>query len=154
MSGLATAMWNHIPDMLETAAEGDIALAPLTSAQVASIASTLYFAGYFSEYGAATKGQRLFAKKGCATCHESSELNPWPTDTMRLNAAGMTAAAWTHGPAMLAEMNQRGIDWPAFSEKEMEDLIAFLNGENERQVYSSTRTETSFDTPGSSMVTP
>ena len=128
MSSLAAAMWNHIPQMYGKSAEGTGHLDTLTPDQVSSLASFFYFEGTFSEIGNPAKGQRVFKKKGCDTCHASGALMLPPPGDERFNAPTMMSAVWTHGPSMLGEMKDRGIDWPEFSEKEMENLIAFLNG--------------------------
>jgi cytochrome c551/c552 len=127
MSGLAAAMWNHIPQMYDRSAREKRDLDSLTPDQVASLASYFYFKGSFSEAGNPTKGQTVFKKKGCITCHGPGQRPFPPPGGGRVNEPAMMSAVWTHGPSMLREMNDRGIEWPRFSEKEMENLIAFLN---------------------------
>jgi cytochrome c551/c552 len=127
MSGLAAAMWNHIPEMYARSAKEKRDLDSLTPDQVASLASYFYFNGSFSEAGNPTKGESVFKKKGCNTCHGSQQRTLPPPGGERINGPAMMSAVWTHGPSMLREMNDRGMRWPEFSEREMENLIAFLN---------------------------
>jgi cytochrome c2 len=127
MSGLASAMWNHIPQMYGKKAESNGHLDSLTPSQVASLASYFYTEGAFSEKGNADKGKMVFSKKECDTCHLDGASALEPANGKRFNAPSMMSAVWSHGPSMLDEMSDRGVDWPEFSEKEMEDLISFLN---------------------------
>jgi len=34
---------------------------------------------------------------------------------------------WSHGPEMYRRMREKNIPWPSLSEKELLDLVAFLN---------------------------
>jgi mono/diheme cytochrome c family protein len=120
-------MWNHIPEMYARSAKEKRDLDSLTPDQVASLASYFYFNGSFSEAGNPTKGESVFKKKGCNTCHGSQQRTLPPPGGERINGPAMMSAVWTHGPSMLREMNDRGMRWPEFSEREMENLIAFLN---------------------------
>lgn len=127
MSGLAAAMWNHIPEMYGKKAETNGHLDSLTPAQVASLASFFYSEGAFSERGDISKGKRVFSKKNCVACHTSGAPPLSPVTAKRFNAPTMMSSVWTHGPSMLDETENRGLDWPEFTEREMEDLIAYLN---------------------------
>jgi hypothetical protein len=42
----------------------------------------------------------------------------------------MVAALWHHGPAMLQQMQSRGIPWPRLNTDDMSALIAYLNFPN------------------------
>jgi cytochrome c551/c552 len=127
MSGLAAVMWNHIPQMYGKKAEGNGDLDSLTPNQVASLASFFYFEGAFSEQGNPANGRKVFGKKGCGACHRNGVPELSPAGGERFNSPTMMSSVWTHGPSMLGEMENRSIDWPDFSEREMEDLIAYLN---------------------------
>ncbi len=127
MSGLAAAMWNHIPEMYARSAKEERDLDSLTPDQVASLASYFYSKGSFSEAGNPDKGEGVFKEKGCNTCHGPQQRPLPPPGGERINEPAMMSAVWTHGPSMLREMNDRGMRWPEFSEREMENLIAFLN---------------------------
>jgi cytochrome c2 len=127
MSGLAAAMWNHIPEMYGKKAESNGHLENLTPAQVASLASFFYSEGAFSEHGDIARGKTVFRKKDCIACHSNGVPRLTPDDTNRFNAPTMMSLVWTHGPSMLHEMGDRDLEWPEFSEREMEDLIAYLN---------------------------
>ena len=39
----------------------------------------------------------------------------------------MAAALWRHGPAMYRRAQDLGVPWPMLAEKDVGDLIAFLN---------------------------
>lgn len=137
MSGLAAAMWNHIPEMYGKKAETNGHLDSLTPAQVASLASFFYSEGAFSEHGDISRGKMIFKKKDCVACHTNGPPPLTPIDARRFNAPTMMSSVWTHGPSMLDEMENRGLDWPEFSEREMEDLIAYLNDGHRVRVAES-----------------
>jgi CxxC motif-containing protein (DUF1111 family) len=93
--------------------------------------SYVYFSGGFEEDGDPVKGRRLFFKKGCQSCHGDTVTGEELSidHDGRYSAARLASAVWSHGPRMLEEMKETGHEWPAFSSKDMADLIAFLNDE-------------------------
>jgi hypothetical protein len=42
-------------------------------------------------------------------------------------ATRFAAAVWGHGPAMLDQMQQKGIRWPSLTDRDVSDLLSFLN---------------------------
>jgi hypothetical protein len=42
-------------------------------------------------------------------------------------ATNFASAVWIHGPAMLKTMQERGINWPNLSGRDVSDLMAYLN---------------------------
>ena len=45
---------------------------------------------------------------------------------IEFSATQMASALWRHGAKMQAEMEKKGIRWPAFAGRDMADLVAFL----------------------------
>jgi hypothetical protein len=39
----------------------------------------------------------------------------------------MVSSLWGHGPRMLEMMQQKKLEWPRFTAKQMGDLMAYLN---------------------------
>jgi hypothetical protein len=39
----------------------------------------------------------------------------------------MVSVLWLHGPQMLDRMTEKSMAWPRFTERQMSDLIAYLN---------------------------
>lgn len=125
LTEIAAAMWNHEPRMAA-------AFAPpvrFEPGEMRELLSYLWARQFFEGAGSPGSGKRVFAVKHCATCHDDSssgapKLAGGPGS---MTAAGLVAALWHHGPAMLEQMRSRNIAWPRFETREMSDLIAYLN---------------------------
>ena len=83
-------------------------------------------------WGDARKGQRVFAEKGCGSCHAIRGVGPsLGPDLGRVPARHLTmtqvaGALWNHAPAMKQMAGEKGIAWKPFRGSEMRDLIGFL----------------------------
>ena len=132
LTDIAVAMWNHEPRM-------PTAPAPMSLAEMREIVSYLWAEQFFEDAGNPAAGARVFATKGCATCHNDASPNnatgaPKLTGAGRIfSAATIVSALWHHGPQMLDQMKTRGIAWPRFDRPQMANLIAYLNGRNKVQ---------------------
>ncbi len=76
-------------------------------------------------------GQRLFAAKGCVSCHgvDGSGTQYGPNlrvATQHLQVSEIAGALWNHSSRMDGAMRARGIPFPSFRDTEMADVIAFL----------------------------
>lgn len=125
--GFATGLWNHAPDMAQRAEQEGRTLAQLTVDDVAEIISCLWSAGAFEEAGNATRGAKIFDKKGCASCHQSGDAPDLRKAEGRYSAPRIASAVFMHGPGMLADLKARGKKWPRLSGRDMADIIAYLN---------------------------
>jgi mono/diheme cytochrome c family protein len=123
LTDIAVAMWEHEPRM-------PAAPAPLSLAEMRDIVSYLWADQFFEDAGSPAAGARVFAAKGCATCHnDPSSGAPKLSGTGRsFSAAGIVSVLWHHGPTMLDQMKTKGIAWPRFGGSDMANLIAYLNG--------------------------
>ncbi|MBC7927846.1 MAG: c-type cytochrome [Bryobacteraceae bacterium] len=120
LNDLASAMWNHNPEMMAKAG----AFRP---GEMGTLLSYVWASNFFLNSGDAARGKKVFRQKSCAACHQGQTARlAGDFNTMRI-----TSALWNHGPAMMQEMRKRGIRWPRFKDREMEDLIAYLNDNNE-----------------------
>lgn len=121
------AMWNHAPIMRSRGGS----TATLAAGDMRDLIAYLFSQRYFFEIGNTRNGQKVYDSKGCATCHEARRREMDAPDLTSASEAyspiTLTAAAWRHGPAMLARMKKERIAWPKFEGSEMSDLIAFLN---------------------------
>ncbi len=122
LNGMAAAMWNHAPHMAKATIE-------LKPGEMRSILSYLWTQQLFYTNGNAARGEKVFASKGCATCHNDSassapNLAKWKDS---VSAVSMVSVLWQHGPTMLGQMEAKRITWPRFKGEEMSDLIAYLN---------------------------
>jgi len=91
----------------------------------------LFSSRYFFEPGNIQRGKQVYEAKNCATCHESRRRELGAPDLSKsveaFSPITLTAAAWSHGNSMLKSMQQQRIPWPQFKEREMADLISYLN---------------------------
>jgi mono/diheme cytochrome c family protein len=126
---VAATMWNHAPAMKRAKAGGD--MGSFSEAEIRDLLTYLVVRPLFNETGDAAKGLQVFQAKKCVACHGQNRLNPGapPLSSFKgpFDGVRMTAALWSHGPAMLSEMKSAGIPWPRIKESEMLDLLAYLN---------------------------
>jgi len=147
LSGIASQMWNHAPEMLQEVRERGgkkNAVKDLEPQDMADIITFVLARRYFLAEGNAKEGWKVFFTKQCVACHGIKEwggqVGP-RLDPIAGNASPilMAHAMWRYGPEMLSQMAERGIPWPHFEGLEMNDLIAFLN--EETQMNSDAKTQ-------------
>jgi cytochrome c2 len=115
-------MWNHAPLMFYKTP-------PLEAGEMRELAGYLWSLQYFEERGDAGRGARVYARKGCDSCHADASWYA-PSLSKRaqpLNSIGVVSALWRHGPEMVKRMQERKMEWPRFRDDEMRDLIAYVN---------------------------
>lgn len=128
ITGFTAAMWNHAPGNGAGVSDASGGSETLSAEQMSDLVSYVYYSGGFEEEGNPAKGRRVFLKKGCDSCHGVTSTGGRPvSDDGRFSAARMAGAVWSHGPEMYAEMQERGIEWPTMSGRDMADVIAYLN---------------------------
>jgi mono/diheme cytochrome c family protein len=128
---LATAMWNHLPQMTERMKQLRIARPQLDSKEAGDLVGFLYTLNYFDPPGNAAAGKRVFSQKHCIVCHTvrgtGGVVGPNLDHLQQFRSPIFVASAmWNHGPQMAEKMKERGIDRPTFTGKELRDLIAYL----------------------------
>lgn len=128
---LATAMWNHLPRMIERMQELGIPRPVLDARETGDLIGFLYTLNYFDPGGNPAAGSRLFGDKRCIMCHQVAGTGGVVGPNLDfIKAFGspifVAAALWNHGPAMMKRMRERGIERPAFTASELRDLVAFL----------------------------
>jgi mono/diheme cytochrome c family protein len=149
---MASLMWNHAPDMWEGMKKRGIVKAELSQESAADLFAYIWARQYMLGHGNAERGQKAFAEKNCAECHNHPpSVNSVPLDASMEGtncaechsdargapklARGMdaysditlVAALWERGSSMLDLMNQKKLAWPRFTEQQMSDLIAYVN---------------------------
>lgn len=122
LSALAVEMWNHRPLMEQAASERGITLKPFEGHQMADLIAYLLRGGYFQVQGESERGQEVFTVHGCGSCHGAEELR-----RARFTAIQFAAAVWKHGPSPKTRMGFLGLKWPTVTERDVEDLAAFLS---------------------------
>jgi len=127
----AAAMWNKAPAMTKEMANRRIPLPQLKAAEMADIVGYLYSVQYFARPGDARRGQELVASKGCLRCHsvrgKGGNVGPDFERAKELDQpVTVVAAMWNHASGMAEKMREKAVTWPAFTEQEMGDLVAYL----------------------------
>ena len=128
---LATAMWNHLPRMVERMQQRGLARPHLGVQETADLIGFLYTLNYFDTPGNPDVGARYFAEKRCISCHQvggSGGVVGPNLDFLKQFASPLfvAAALWNHGPQMMEAMKAGGIERPAFIGPELHDLLAYL----------------------------
>ena len=131
LTGLAVEMWNHRPLMEAAARNRNLELPTFQRDEMADLLAYLFERGYFSVQGDQHRGERLFREKGCASCHGQPGTAAPDLTAMKttFTATRFAAAVWGHGPTMLAEMRQKKVSWPSLTDREVADLMAYMNQE-------------------------
>ena len=128
---LATAMWNHLPQMTERMKQLGIVRPHLDSKEAGDLVGFLYTLNYFDPPGNADAGKRLFSEKRCVVCHTvrgtGGVVGPNLDHLQQFRSPIFVASAmWNHGPQMAQKMKERGIGRPTFTPTELRNLIAYL----------------------------
>ncbi|MGE5278630.1 MAG: c-type cytochrome [Acidobacteriota bacterium] len=77
-------------------------------------------------------GAQLFQTKGCASCHGPAARQASQAPDLAADGSGrsgpdqLVSMMWNHAPQMWERMQMQKIDQPAFSEREMADLLAYV----------------------------
>lgn len=131
LTALAVEMWNHRPLMEAAARNRNLTLEPFERDEMADLLAYLFERGYFAVEGNPQRGQRLFTQKNCASCHgrDGSTAPDLQAMSTQVSPTRFAAAVWRHGPSMLDQMRQQGAPWPALTDRDVADLLAFLNRE-------------------------
>lgn len=127
---IAGSMWNHSPMMFEFMEEEGIEWPRLEGKEMADLLSYLYFLGFEGTPGDPEAGEFVFGYNGCEYCHTrgGDGIAPGPEAFPRLDSpVRMIQAMWNHAPEMEDEILIRNEEWPRLTEREMQDLYAFLS---------------------------
>jgi mono/diheme cytochrome c family protein len=127
LTGIAAAMWDHQAAMRQAAMKQPPP--QFSEEEMRQVIGYIWARQYFSGFGNAAHGKKVFEEKHCATCHNDPASGAPSLGKGRdgYSAIVMVSALWRHGPRMLEMMNQKNLGWPRFSPQQMSDLIAFLN---------------------------
>jgi mono/diheme cytochrome c family protein len=122
LTDIAADMWNHQPSMKNPPPE----LAP---DEMRRILGYIWEREYFQGNGDAQRGKKVFADKGCASCHgqPSGGAPNLAKGKDAYSDVSIVSALWQHGPHMLETMQDKKIAWPRFEAQQMADVIAYLN---------------------------
>jgi mono/diheme cytochrome c family protein len=135
---MAQALWNHGPEMADTMQQLGIAIPTFDGNEMADLMAYIRAASQgeaperqYLPPGNPRQGERLFATKGCTTCHAlrgaGGGVGPdLAKEEFRQSLTHIAGIMWNHGPKMWQRMAEAGLERPTFTVTEMADLIAYL----------------------------
>ena len=135
---VASAMWNHGPQMAEKMKERGVERPVFTATELRDLIAYLAPATAGAQEGPVyalpgrpEAGRQLFADKRCIECHAvggiGGQVGPDLVNRgVRQSSIEFAATIWNKAPAMAAAMKPRGITLPQLSPTEMADLVAYL----------------------------
>ncbi len=135
---VASAMWNHLPAMLEAHSAQGLRRSQVTGDELRDIVA--YIEGGSSLLprgslvvmpGRSGRGRQVFETKGCIQCHAVRSIGGTVGPDLGVTGRYATmldfaAALWNKAPGMLALMQRRGIEPVELGPEDMADLVAFL----------------------------
>jgi mono/diheme cytochrome c family protein len=117
LTEIAAAMYNHAPKMLQNPSG-------VSSEEMRTIVGRLWGKQFLHPAGNQDRGRQLFITAKCDTCHG---LEGAPKLAGRVSTVRMMSAIWEHGEQMHSKMQSNKASWPTLSEKQMSDLISYLD---------------------------
>ncbi len=135
---VASAMWNHGPQMAEKMKERGIERPTFTAKELRDLIAYLAPGTGGPEEGPlyvlpgrAESGRQLFAEKRCVECHAvggaGGRVGPDLVERgVRQSPMEFAATIWNKAPAMAAAMQSRGIALPQLTPEQMADIVAYL----------------------------
>jgi mono/diheme cytochrome c family protein len=109
-------MWNHAGAMKQSSE-----LRPEEMKRLTGYVWSLRFA---SESGDPARGAKVFAAKGCGSCHTNG---PGPKIAGAVpNSYELIASLTQHAPLMIRKIESSKQAWPTLKDAEMRDLLAYL----------------------------
>jgi mono/diheme cytochrome c family protein len=135
---LATAMWNHGPQMAEVMKAKGIPRPTFKDSDLRDLIAYVNAASpvlpqgpLYVLPGRAIQGRILFAQKHCIECHsvggQGGKVGPDLAERgLHRSLSQFTAAMWNKAPAMTEAMKARAVPVPQLRPEEMADIVAYL----------------------------
>jgi len=134
---VASAMWNHGPQMAEKMKENGIERPTFTADELRDLIAYLAPSSgaqrnsVYALLGRPETGRQLFAEKRCVECHAvggaGGRVGPDLVERgVRQSPMEFAATIWNKAPAMAAAMKSQAIAVPQLSPAEMADIVAYL----------------------------
>jgi cytochrome c2 len=87
--------------------------------------------GDLFQNGDASRGRRVYVQKDCVECHavmgSGGTIGPDLAEVGKGRSHHrLVAKLWDHLPLMVESFSEKGLVWPDFTDKEMQDLTAYL----------------------------
>jgi mono/diheme cytochrome c family protein len=135
---LATAMWNHGPQMAQVMREKGIKRPHFSANDLRDLIAFINRASVVQPQGPlyvlpgnASRGRVLFAQKRCIECHavggQGGHVGPDLLERgLHRSLSQFVVAMWNKAPAMTEAMRSRSIPLPQLRPEEMADIVAYL----------------------------
>lgn len=134
---LLQRMWNHGPEMLREIQAAGAPVPRFSGNDMTDLFATLTEKSreesrkIFLGVGNVENGQALFSDKGCIKCHSvfgkgGKDGPDLGRAVAQANVTVLITRLWNHAPQMRDRFQQKKLEWPHFTETEMNDLIVFL----------------------------
>jgi mono/diheme cytochrome c family protein len=135
---VATAMWNHGPQMAEVMRSRGIPRPTFSDDELRDLLAYVYAtsqvqpdAPLYVLPGRPDEGRRSFVEKRCADCHsaggQGGRIGPDLAERgVHRTLNQFAQAMWNKGPAMMDAMRGRSIPVPTIRPEEMADIVAYL----------------------------
>lgn len=134
---LLQRMWNHGPEMIGRMATTGTSIPSFSGNEMLDIFAALTEGArdnskkVFLGVGLAENGEKLFTDKGCINCHSifgkgGKQAPDLGKTVFQSNVTKLTTQIWNHVGRMRHLYDQKKLQWPFFTETEMNDMIVFL----------------------------
>lgn len=122
---ISAAMWNNGPKMWSRMNEIGYTIPEFTPDEFIDLTSYIYFIQYPWERGSREEGKRIF-EKNCSQCHTKGPGPSLNSIKGRYRPIEFMLTIWNHTENMHEIAKEKGISWPRFLGKEMNDLVEFM----------------------------
>ena len=122
-ASLAATMWNHAPAMWASMRDRDIRAGNLDEQAAGDLFAYFYATRFFEKPGDAGRGKRLFAERGCASCHGLNSVSQWQVLADPVNLA---EAMWNHRARMMDVASASNMPWPDMTAQDLGDVLVYL----------------------------
>lgn len=130
VSEIAGQLWNHSSQMVSAMQARGIRFPRFEGSEMGDVVSFLYYLRFYEIEGDERDGELLWFRKGCASCHSSTDGPAMGPDLAQsevsLTPLGLATAMWNHAPAMYDVTQVQNLEWPRFEADEMRDLSVYL----------------------------
>jgi mono/diheme cytochrome c family protein len=135
---VASAMWNHVPAMAEVMKAKGVERPSFTAEELRDLIAFLAPATggapegpLYVLPGRPEIGRELFVEKKCIQCHSvggvGGKVGPDLVELgVRRSPIQFAATIWNKAPAMMVQMQKRGITVPKLRPEDMADIVAYL----------------------------
>lgn len=131
LTGLATRMWNHSPEMMARIDGQDRKRKDLTPQEIADVIAYIFSLRESARSGDPDRGREVFVERRCSQCHREDETaDAIAPDVQKLATASAPARfaqlIWSHGAPMRDALSEAGRSWPLLRSDQVIDLLAYF----------------------------